>query len=434
MIDKNAIFLGTTPESGTHILGFGGQTDTCVGQPIFHDMETPILTIAPTGSGKGVSCIIPTLLTLDMPTIVVDIKGEAFQVTSEQRERMGHHVTCIDPFMYTGVHMYRGALNPLDLIQIRDQGAVDNATSLAAVLAPMAGFSSDPFWDRKAQQIIAGFTLAVSAFATKPHRNLTTVRRLMNSAPSELAPVLRAMVASKNYDGWMADTAKQLMSMPDKTASSVMATVTYILNPYGTTQIRRSLSRTTFSTFDLIEGRDLTIYLVLPPDKLISHSSLLRLWLSTLARMMFLRRNAPAKPCLLIIDEAAQLGSLDEMRVLITLMRGYGVIPWIFFQSLSQLKQLYPDWRTFVENCGTIQIFGFNSQFNVDQALALTGYAGSQLLLGSDRKTQIIAQSRQPHVVARLRNYLEDPELLKRARINTLARKTHIERNVYDQR
>ena len=72
MLDKNAIFLGTTSESGPHILGFGGQLETVAGQPIYLDMETPILTIAPTGSGKGVSCIIPTLLTLDLPVIVID--------------------------------------------------------------------------------------------------------------------------------------------------------------------------------------------------------------------------------------------------------------------------------------------------------------------------------------------------------------------------
>ena len=37
------------------------------------------------------------------------------------------------------------------------------------------------------------------------------------------------------------------------------------------------------------------------------------------------RRHRPERPTLLLIDEAAQLGPLDELRTAVTLMRGYGV-------------------------------------------------------------------------------------------------------------
>jgi type IV secretion system protein VirD4 len=53
---------------------------------------------APTGVGKGVSCIIPFLLTCDESCVVVDFKGENALLTAERRRRMGHKIVILDPF------------------------------------------------------------------------------------------------------------------------------------------------------------------------------------------------------------------------------------------------------------------------------------------------------------------------------------------------
>ena len=46
---------------------------------------------------------------------------------------------------------------------------------------------------------------------------------------------------------------------------------------------------------------------------------------------------------LMLLDEAAQLGTLPQLRQAITLLRGYGVRVWSFWQDLSQLINLYPN-------------------------------------------------------------------------------------------
>lgn len=53
---------------------------------------------APTGVGKGVSCIIPFLLTCEESCVVVDFKGENALLTAERRRRMGHKIVILDPF------------------------------------------------------------------------------------------------------------------------------------------------------------------------------------------------------------------------------------------------------------------------------------------------------------------------------------------------
>ena len=56
------------------------------------------MVVAPTGVGKGVSCIIPFLLTCEESCVVVDFKGENALLTAERRRRMGHKIVILDPF------------------------------------------------------------------------------------------------------------------------------------------------------------------------------------------------------------------------------------------------------------------------------------------------------------------------------------------------
>lgn len=51
-----------------------------------------VMLVAPTRSGKGVGTIIPNLLNWNQSCIVVDIKGENFDVTSGFRARHGQEV------------------------------------------------------------------------------------------------------------------------------------------------------------------------------------------------------------------------------------------------------------------------------------------------------------------------------------------------------
>ena len=53
---------------------------------------------APTGVGKGVSCILPFLLTCDESCVVIDFKGENALLTAQHRRRMGHDVVILDPY------------------------------------------------------------------------------------------------------------------------------------------------------------------------------------------------------------------------------------------------------------------------------------------------------------------------------------------------
>jgi type IV secretion system protein VirD4 len=98
---------------------------------------------------------------------------------------------------------------------------------------------------------------------------------------------------------------------------------------------------------------------VIPPEKLESHRAVLRAWVATLLTAVLRRSRLPDLRTLFIVDEAAQLGEMPLLRTAMTLLRGYGLQCWTFWQDLGQLRQLYPDdWTTMVSNSAALQAFG----------------------------------------------------------------------------
>jgi len=91
--------------------------------------------------------------------------------------------------------------------------------------------------------------------------------------------------------------------------------------------VQRAVEKSTFSLDDVTRGAPLAIYIVLPPSMLESHGRLLRLWISVLIAAILRRRRRPDLSTLFILDGAAQLGALSQLRQALTLLRGYGMTP-----------------------------------------------------------------------------------------------------------
>jgi type IV secretion system protein VirD4 len=373
---------------------------------LWHGGEGHLLTIAPTGAGKGVSCIIPALLTWDGPAIVVDPKGENYAVTAEHRRKLGHKVALLDPFGVTDAGR-RDSLNPLDLIPADSPSAADDAAVIARLVVQGRVTPRDPFWDERAESLIAGLVLYVAQQMPSVLRHLGEVRTLVEQPDSQLEIIARDMRATGSTD--VAAAANILETRASNTRSGIMSTTSSHLSFLRGEPVLQALSQSSIKLDDVLRGKPLTIYLVVPPDKLISHGKLLRLWLGTLMTVLARRRRLPEQPTLLIVDEAAQLGPLDELRAAVTLMRGYGVKVWSFWQDLSQLKRTYPlDWQSIVNNSAVQQFFGASSPQAVAELESyLAQGRGPSLSSIGEEDVLLIERGRAPRT-ARRANYLSD--------------------------
>jgi type IV secretion system protein VirD4 len=125
----------------------------------------------------------------------------------------------------------------------------------------------------------------------------------------------------------------------------------------------------------------LSVYLLLPPDRLDAFSRWLRLSVATtisaLARLGPLPGGAPPseKRALFLLDEFAQLGPMPPVRRAVSLMAGYGLQVWPFLQDLGQLRRLYRDWESFVANSDVVQAFGTTDQFTAEYLSKMAGTA-----------------------------------------------------------
>jgi type IV secretion system protein VirD4 len=338
------------------------------------DPEGHLITIAATGKGKGRGSLIPTLLTYPGSVVVIDPKGEAVAVTSEQRRRMGQKVVILDPFRITGLDVTDG-LNPFDIQPLSGQSVEDFALEAAHLLHQGQDASlKDPFWDHRGDGLNAGVIASVNAISEPEDRHLLTVRdRLMSD---DVVYNLAVLMDShgKKLPSLAHQQISSFLQTEEKCRSGILATAVQHFSVFYGAGVEASVRRTTFDLTAFRDGAPTSIYLVIPPQKLRSHSPLLRLWLGSLINAALSRTERPAVDDLFLLDEAAQLGELESLRSLMTLMRGYGVRCWSFWQDLAQLKRLYKtDWETILNNAAVVQVFGITTYLAAKALAELLG-------------------------------------------------------------
>ena len=139
-----------------------------------YDGPAHLLTMAPTRTGKGVSTIIPNLLTVDRSVICVDPKGENARITGRARQRFGP-VHVLDPFGVSGQPL--AAFNPLGDLDADGLDGAEDAASLAdALVYDPPGEAGDAHGNEEAKALIGGFLLYVAAEEPPERRTLATLR------------------------------------------------------------------------------------------------------------------------------------------------------------------------------------------------------------------------------------------------------------------
>jgi type IV secretion system protein VirD4 len=374
--------------------------------PLLYAEDRHLVTIAPTGAGKGRGVIIPNLLRFEGSVIVIDPKGETWHVTARRRKELGQEVRLLDPF--GAVSKRTDSLNPFDLFD-RPGALLDaDAEMLASLLAGDVGFHKEPFWDNWGRSLMAGVIAAVAETAPKSERHFGRVREILMS--DDAVYNLAALIENhENLNRLSKQNISSFLPITEQTRSGILSTAQSYLKVVNSDSALRSLSKSNISLESVRRGDPMTIYIVIPPDKLESHGALLRLWVGALMLTVMGRKRRPKRSTLFLLDECAQLGEFGPLRQSMTLLRGYGLQVWPFFQDLSQLQRLYPkDWRTIFNNAGVFQLFGVANHLMARESADLIGDIDADMLRKMAKDRQIIALSNEKALSARLPDYLQD--------------------------
>jgi type IV secretion system protein VirD4 len=407
----SSLFLGWSGTDHAPTLGFNPTASRPAARdPLTYGGDGHLMTVAPTGAGKGVGVIIPALLTYPGSVIVTDIKGENYQVTARYRRELGQQVVVLDPFGLVAHKDKADKLNPFDLFKVPGSDPESDAEMIASQLAVGHEFSSDRYWEDTGRGLVAGLVADVATSSPPEKRNLCALREMLYNDDLDYTLAVALDTRKKTMSPLARDEFVAYLAAPaDKTRPCIRTTATTFVKCLGSTAVSRSLEKSTFDLSDLLRNKPMTIYLVLPPEKLLSHRGLLRLWVVTLMTVVMRRTRLPKQRTLFLLDEAAQLGSLDLLPQAVSLLRGYGLQVWTFWQDLSQLIKLYPsNWEAVVNNAAVLQAFGVPGHAARVGWRTVLGDADAQLASELHPDEMLVAVTGRPTERHTRANYMTD--------------------------
>lgn len=379
------------------------KSGTILETPLYSSSPRNVLLIAPSRMGKGVSCIIPNLLTYEGSAVVIDPKGENALITAERRgsgnaakniSGMGQKVFLVDPFGIITDPENRACFNPIDWLLSDMRNINENAMILAdSIIVPHS--AKDAFWDDEAKALCTGFLLHVATSPSEEaRRTLGRIRDITTSGQSDLDQIWLEMLASENPV--VRSTALRSMQKEPKLLSNVMATLQAHTHFLDSPAIRESLSRSDFS-FEDLKKIPMTVYPILPADRLNGTFSrwlrlLIQVALTVNARNI---QETPEKPVLFMLDEMAALGKLTMVEQGWGLLAGFGIRLFGVIQDLSQLERIYEKgaWETFIANSGAILYYGSRDLKSAEYFSKLAGVTTKEKFSWSQSFSRMIGFS-----------------------------------------
>jgi type IV secretion system protein VirD4 len=382
-----------------------------------------ILTIGPTRSGKGRRLLAPELIhDTDRAIIVVDPKGELAKWTATHRAQFGP-VYAIDPFGVLDseprLSLPSAGYNPMRWLQPASESFVDDCTVIAEAITPVESQRDGAHWEQGAQEIVAGLIMYHRAISSSA--KLGDVRLDLGRTPAEWRDLLLGDDNGQTKEGWpcvflVADEYEipalwtklgelSAISADDRELNGFIRSAKTQTRFLDSPPVSRDLGRPGVD-FGSLRSQPATVYLILPPVRLVTHARWLRL---VIAGAIEALRKTPGKPgeaeVLIIIDEAAHLGRLQGVETGVQLDAGFGIKFWTIFQSLSQLQTLYEDnWETFT-SAGALTAYGPRDPTTSEYLAKLSGERTIEVQSDSQnpeggRSTSISLQRREnvmPH-------------------------------------
>ena len=351
------------------------------GKYLLMDEPKFVLLCAPARSGKGVGTIIPNLLHWPDSTLVVDIKGENFDVTSGFRARHGQKVFKFAPFDEKfETHRW----NPLTYVSRDPRFVVGDLQGKGYMLYPK-GEGTEGFFNDQARNLFVG--LALYCIESRIPLTIGEVLRRSNGGgqPKEFwQAVVKDGVTAGGKTRLSEDclnALRQFAGNSDNTLTSILSTFNAPLGVFANPLVDAATSA---DDFDLREVRRqrMSIYVCIPANKLDEAALLVNLFFS-----IAIDENTKVLPetdrslkhkCLLILDEFPALGRVDKYVKSIGYIAGYGLRVLSIAQSLSQLqdRRLYGEEgaRTLVTNHLMKLVYAPQEQKDAQEYSEILGY------------------------------------------------------------
>jgi type IV secretion system protein VirD4 len=355
LLSGEGVVLGTVPS----LLG---------SRPITDRSGDHVLVVMPPGGGKTTGPVAGSLLNLQGSALVLDPKGELWNLTSPWRNKDHKHVIRFAPHAGSTRRW-----NPLDEI-VLGTGEVAAITAVADNLVTYpATEHGDNHWTASARSLLRCLILHV--LYTDLDHTFASVRDLLMSTTNfdqlfkELARYDHDESRSRDWRDSAGEPththpevgrlARLFAATPDRERGSIISTLSRFLDLWGDPHIRESTRRSDWRLGQLTDpSRPMTVYVTVPTNQLVRIAPLLRILLALLTHRITTdtgdftdHETRDADPLYLVLDEYAALGRIPLLEDMLAFLRGYGVRALIAVQDLSQLRRIYGPHHAIAANC-----------------------------------------------------------------------------------
>jgi type IV secretory pathway TraG/TraD family ATPase VirD4/RimJ/RimL family protein N-acetyltransferase len=319
-----------------------------------------VLLAAPTRTGKGVGFCVPNLLQFAGSAVVLDIKGENYNLTSEFRRRyLGNEIVYFNPFS-ADTHRW----NPLSYISSDPNFRANDLMAIATIIYPVN--EKDPFWSDAAKNLFIGLGLLILETPELPP-TIGEILRQGSGKGLAIDEYIKQVMAqraasSRPLSATCRDTLNRFLNSGEQALKGVHATFSASLTPWANAVIDKATSGDDFSLRD-VRRKKMTIYLNIPAGEILQAAPIVKLFFSQL-----INENVKELPeqnpelkhqCLLLMDEFTAMGKVDIIAKGVGYMAGYNMRLAIVIQDKNQLEAVYgkEDAHNIVSNMGAVIYF-----------------------------------------------------------------------------
>ncbi|PSU44541.1 hypothetical protein C9J12_27105 [Photobacterium frigidiphilum] len=424
---------------GVYVGAFESKKNTL--EYLRHNTNEHVLCYAPTGSGKGVSFVLPTLLSWPASMVVLDNKPELYEETAGWRSQHANNISLkFDPARRDSVKF-----NPLEEIRTNDYDAsgrctlgdfeVSDTQNIATVITNPNGKDELDHFNKNAYALIVALILhtlyvekqkgavtslskvgdmlkdpntldiyaMLSIMMTTPHMQLNSEQPIFSIGKAD-AESLQHCTKTDTHP-IVLKTAADMFKKPDRELGNIISTASEKFNLFLDPIVAENTSRSDFHYDDLRDNiQPVSLFIQVRDNDQERMRPLVRLILTLILKRTTEHKNPHKHRLLLLLDEFTGIGKLKALETSLHFLRGYGVKVYIIIQDNVQLYQTYGRDETITSGCEVTIALAPNKPETAQLLSTMTGMgtvvqetlttSGKKLSQGQNISRGIVEKSR----------------------------------------
>lgn len=363
------------------------------------------LIVAPPGTGKTASIALPNLFSLACSVVVLDIKGELFDLSAGYRqEKFQSKILRFSPLYPKENTMF---FNPFDKKVIADMDYVKMkqlADQIAGTIFIGEKGKENDHWIVSAKTLFTFFATyfmqknkhtTLGEIAQAPKKDFYDIipddiklqfglatqdehtRELTRDFTKDTSKAFYKAVANdESLHTITKNQANAYTQVADNEFASVKSTFDTFMAVFQNPNVDNATSKMSFDYYDLRKER-ISCYIVIQTEDIDILAPLIRIFVETMfKKLMSGQGNSdPNKFIYFIGDEFVRFGKMPFLLEAPALCRSYGLIPIYITQSYEQIKKYYgeDDLKILRGNVGYQVVFTMNSAGDAEELSKMIG-------------------------------------------------------------